>query len=159
MLDEKFLLTAALITLVALIRKPVMRAITRGLDNYIETIRNNISEAKSLKAEAEALLTQFQLEKSQFEKEISESLKAANIKAEQFTKQAQAELDELLRTRTEIAMQKIANYETAVLNEIRSNSVEIAVAAIRTILTEKVQPHLTEELVDQLVTTYQKRLN
>ncbi|GHC71271.1 F0F1 ATP synthase subunit B [Limoniibacter endophyticus] len=137
-MDATFWATVALVLFIAIVfyvKAPAM--LNKSLDARADRIRNELDEARRLREEAQQLVAEYQRKRKQAEKDAEDIVAAAKREAEQLTAEAKAKSEEYVARRTAMAEQKIAQAERDAVNEVRSNAVELAVEAARSVIAER----------------------
>ncbi len=158
--DATFWVLVALILftgLVLYLRAP--RMITRALDKRGEEINAELDEARKLREEAQAVLAEYQRKAREAEQEAEEIIEQARREGEAFAIDAQRRSDEYVERRTKIAEQKIEQAESVALQEVRSLSVDLAIAAAERVLAGKVKGAEAERLVTEAIAEAKTRLH
>ncbi|MCB2082054.1 MAG: F0F1 ATP synthase subunit B [Hyphomicrobiales bacterium] len=145
--DQTFWVGVAFIIFVALIYKPVGRLIGKGLDVYARRIRKELDEALKLKEKAQEVLASYEREHRNASKEIEKILAYAREEAERITISEKQKLEEAIKKRTEMALQKIAQAEASVLKELQDNAADMTISAARALIAE----HLSKEAAEELI--------
>ena len=125
------------------------RKIGGGLDKRAERISAELEEARKLRAEAEALLLEYERKRERAESEAAEIVAAAREEAERISKEAEIRLTEYISRRTASAEAKIAQAEEQAMTEVRDAAIAAAVKASETVLRGSVQGPLGEDLIKQ----------
>lgn len=133
--------------------------ITAALDNRAERIRRELEEARRLREEAQAVLAEYQRKRKEAEAEAETILSTAKVEAERMTAEARAALDEMIARRTAAAETKIAQAEAHAVAEVRARAAEVAVAAARVMLEDKVKGDVANQLLDEGIAAVKSRLN
>lgn len=158
--DASFWALVALVLFFAVIiyfRAP--GAITASLDKRSEAIRTELDEARRLREEAQALLAEYQRKAREAEQETEEIISQARREADAYAAEARQRTDEYVERRTRLAEQKIAQAEAQALAEVRSRSVDVAIAAAERILSERVTGKEAEALVSRSIDEVKAKLN
>jgi F-type H+-transporting ATPase subunit b len=134
------------------------KMITKALDDRIRAIEEELAEAKRLRAEAEALLVEYEQKRKSAEAEAADIVTAAQEDAKRLTAEAATSLTELIARRTKAVEEKIAQAEAAALAEVRAQSADVAIEAARVLLTRKVHEN-GDALVDKAIQDVGARLN
>lgn len=158
--DETFWVGTSFVLFVALVYKPVASFITKGLDNRADRIQKELDEALRLKEEAQALLASYQRKQQQAEADAKDIVTHAQEEAKRLLKEAEEELEASLNVRIEMAMKKIANYENSVVSEVRNNAVDVAIEAVKDLVTQRLEldPKAADSLVDDSIDNLSKKL-
>ena len=157
--DATFWATAALVVFLGLITYlKVPGMITKALDGRIKQIEDELAEAERLRAEAKALLDDYQRRREEATKEAESIVAAARDEAFRMTEEAGAALETLIARRTKAVEQKIAQAEAAAVGEVRARSADLAVEAAR-VLLQKQMSTSSDALVDKSIKEVADRLN
>ena len=131
----------------------------RALDSRAEAIRKELDEARKLREEAQALLSDYQRRTANAEAEAAEIIERAEIDAKRLAAEAQAALKESLERRTRMAEEKIARAEAQAVSEVRAAAVDRSIAAAEKILREKTAGADGERLVKSAIDALPAKLN
>ena len=159
-MDSTFWATVGLVVFLALIvflRVPGM--IGRNLDQRAERIRNELEEARKLREEAQQLLAEYQRKRKEAEQEAGEIVEAAKREAGHLVEDAKQRSQEYVARRTALAEQKIAQAERDAVNAVRSNAVDIAVAAATKLLEERADAGVKTQLFKSSLDDVKARMN
>lgn len=152
-------LVALIIFLGIILYVKVPGMVGKSLDDRADKIRNELEEARKLREEAQQLLAEYQRKRKEAEKEASEMVAAAKHEADAIVADAKQKTEDYVARRTTLAEQKIAQAEREAVNEVRSNAVEIAVAAAGKLLEEKMDTKTTASLFKSTLAEVKSRLN
>lgn len=144
---------------VALLARPVFRAITAALDLRREKIRARLEEAERLRTEAQEMLAAYQKKQRDALKEAEAIVAKAKAEAERLAAQASADLDEVLRRREQQAVERINQAETEALREVRDKAVDVAIAATRKLIRDNLSAKQASALIDQAIEDLPDRLH
>ena len=122
-----------------------------GLDRQIAGIRQQLDEAKALRAEAEALRDEYARKIADAEKTAAEMAEQANHEAEVIVAQARVDADELVNRRAKMAQDKIAAAERAAVNEVRARAAAAAADAASTLIADRLGPDADRALVNRTI--------
>lgn len=142
---------AMLVLLIILLAKKVPAMLVGGLDKQIADIRRQLDEAKTLRAEAEALRDEYARKIADAEKTAADMAAQANHEAEVIVAKANADAAELVGRRAKMAEDKIAAAERAALNEVRAKTAAAAAAAAATLIGERLGPDADRPLIDRTI--------
>lgn len=157
--DAAFWATAALVVFIGVVlylKVPAM--ITKALDGRIKQIEEELAEAERLRAEAKALLEDYQRRREDAEKEAEGIVAAARDDAFRMTEEAGAALDTLIARRTKAVEEKIAQAESAAVAEVRARSADLAIEAARVLLQNQMAKS-GDALLEQSIKEVADRLN
>ena len=129
------------------------------LDERAEQIRAELDEARRLREEAQALLTEYQKKREAAEEEAKAIVEQARREADSLASETRKSLIESLERRSRLVEDKIARAEAQAVAEVRSVAVDTAVAAAERVLAAKVSAQSGAPLVDQSIRALQGKLN
>jgi F-type H+-transporting ATPase subunit b len=159
-LDATFFAFVGLLLFLALVvylKVPGMMA--KSLDDRADQIRNELSEAKRLREEAQHLLAEYQRKRKEAEADAAHILAAAEREAEMFTAEAKKKTEEFVANRTAVSEAKIKQAEADAMKAVRSAAVDLAIAAAETVLVKKADAKLQSELFSNALGQVKARLN
>ena len=157
--DPAFWVTVAFIIVVGLLIKKLVPVVRTSLDKRAVEIREELNRAQALREEAQAVLAQYQKKQRESLKEADEIIQKANLEARRITKDAETQVEEALKKRTKLALDKIEQAERHALAEVQSKLVDITVAAAREIVTEKLDTKARDEMVAAAVQDIEQKLH
>ncbi|MDF1599584.1 F0F1 ATP synthase subunit B [Mesorhizobium sp. YIM 152430] len=159
-MDATFWATVALVIFLGLIvYLKVPGKIAGALDQRAERIRNELEEARRLREEAQQLLAEYQRKRKEAEQEAGDIVAAAKREANHLVEEAKARTQEYVARRTALAEQKIAQAERDAVNAVRSNAVDIAVAAAARLLDERADADVKAQLFKSSLDDVKARMN
>lgn len=144
---------------VAAIFKVAKKTITGALDGRAEDIRNSLDQAAGLREEAQQLLAEYQRKQRDAVKETEQMLAHARAEAERMAKEGAEKLEEALKRREQLAVEKIAQAETDAIREVRAISVDVAVAATRSLIASNMDAGKSGAMVDEAISDLSKKLH
>lgn len=151
-LDTTMWVAAAMaILLLVAIFKGVPKLIGGMLDKQIAAIRSRLDEAKSLRAEAEALRDEYARKIASVEQEAAAMVAHADEEAKSLIAKARADADDLVKRRAKMAEDKIAAAERAAIDEVRARTAAAATKAAAAIIAHKHDANADRALVDQTI--------
>ncbi|HEY0918824.1 ATP F0F1 synthase subunit B [Devosia sp.] len=136
----------------------VPKLITKMLDDRIKDIEAELAEAERLRADAKALLAEYEAKRENAEKEAEDIVASAREEAFRLTAEAKTSLETLVARRTRAVEDKIAQAEAQAVAEVRSRSADIAVEAARVLLQQQMAEK-GDALVEQSIKDVAARLN
>ncbi len=157
--SPEFWVSVGFVILMALVAKPIGRAFAAGLDARSERIRQTLDEAAGLREEAQHLLAEHQRKQRDVVRETEEMLAKATAEAERLAAEAAANLEITLGRREEMALEKIARAEAEALQQVREFAVDVAVAAIRKLITENLDEGHGSMLIDAAISELPDKLH
>lgn len=121
------------------------------LDQRIADTRRQLDEAKSIRAEAEALLAEAKRRHAASAGDAEAIVAHAEQEASALLSKAQADAATLIDRRGKMAEDKIAAAERAALVEVRAKTAEAATAAATVIIAERHGATADKALVDRTI--------
>jgi len=156
--SPEFWVAVGFLILVALIVKPAAKAITAALDGRIERIRGTIDDAANLREEAQHLLADYQRKQRDAAKEIDALIAGAEAEAKNLAAEAAARVEDALRRREQLAQEKIAQAEAEALHQVRDTAIDLAIAATRRLLAERLDAQAAARIADAAIAELPARL-
>jgi F-type H+-transporting ATPase subunit b len=131
--------------------KKVPGIITGGLDNKIAEIRKSLDEAKTLRAEAEALRAEYAAKIASAEKDAEAMLAGAREEADAILAKAEADGEVMVARRQKMAEDKIAAAERAAVAEVKARAVTAAAAASKLLIAKAHDGAADKALADEVI--------
>lgn len=151
-LDSYQWVALAMSVLIAVfIWKKVPGIITGGLDAKIAAIRSALDEAKTLRAEAEALRAEYAAKIASAEKDAEAMLAGAREEADAILAKAEADSEVMVARRQKMAEDKIAAAERVAIAEVKAKAVTAAAAASRRLIAERHDGAADKKLADEVI--------
>jgi F-type H+-transporting ATPase subunit b len=144
---------------VVLVLKLAGAKIAAALDAKIAQIRAEIETAERLKAEAQALLADFQQKQRDAEKTAADIIEAARKSAEGVHKMAEADLAESMARREAQLAERLKRIEEKAIADIQNHAADLAMQATREIVVKTLDEKAGGKLVDQAISSVAKYLN
>ncbi len=129
------------------------------LDKKIASIKAEIETAQRLKAEAQALLADYENRQRDAEKEAAALLASAKAQAKDIMARAERDLQEAIVRREQSLSDRIRRVEEGAVAEIRARAAELAVNATREIINRSLDEKAAVRLADDSMNTISKHLN
>src|SRR5690349_3259022 len=142
---------AMIAVFVLLLWKKVPAAIGRALDSKIDLIRNQLSEAESLRKEAEALKAEYEAKAASADKDREALLERARHEADEIVAKAKTDAEALVERRTRMAEDKIAAEERSAIEQLRASAAEAATKAAARLIAERHDAATESQLVDRAI--------
>jgi F-type H+-transporting ATPase subunit b len=142
---------AMLVFIAILIWKKVPGVIAGALDKQIADIRRQLDEAKSLRAEAEALRASYAAKMADAEGQSAAMLSHAQAEADALVAKAHTDAAELVERRGRMAEDKIAAAERAALAEVRAKAADAAARAAAELIATRHGAAADRALVDRTI--------
>ena len=159
-MDATFWAFVGLVIFIALmVYLKVPGMMTKALDDRSDQIRNELSEARRLREEAQRLLSDYQKKRGEAEQEAQAIVAAAHREAENLSAEAEEKTADYVRRRTALAEQKIGQAEAQAVAEVRAAAVDVAVAAAQRVLADKVSGKTQTDLFERSLDEVRQRMN
>lgn len=139
--------------------KPAKGMILGGIDGRIATIKQQISEAEALRAEAEAALAAARQSQAHVEEEAEALLAQARAEIAQFRDQAINDMMRLTDIRRDEAAAKITYAQAVAMAEIRIAAADLVVEASRRFVASHAGGAIGDRLIEQSISGLPSRLN
>ncbi len=156
---ETWVAVGFVLVIALLLWKGVPGMVGKMLDQRAAVISAELEEAKRLRIESAALLSDYQKRAASAEAEARSIVDAATAEAAQFQKDARAALEAQIARRAAAAQEKIAQAEAAALNEIRSLAADAAVGAAQKLITARLDEKRASGLIADSIKGVGDKLN
>lgn len=142
---------AALVVLIGMLVRGVPGAVARSLDARISGIRDQLDEARRLRAEAEALRAEYE-GRARSAHDDAETIRAhAQAEANDIIAKAKADAEVLMDRRARMAEDRIAAAERTALAEVRSLAADAAARAAALLIAEHHDAAADRTMVDRAI--------
>ena len=118
-----------------------------ALDARGRRIQAELDEAKRLREEAGRVLADYQRRRAEAESEAQAIIAAARDDAERVAREAQERMNEFVTRRTAAAETKIAQAETAAMQQVRAAAADAAIRTSEAILREEMRGDAGQDLL------------
>lgn len=125
---------AITIFFVLIVWKKIPAIFAKMLDDRSKEIEDQLENARSLHEEAAALLSKYERDQHEVEKQAAALMKNAEAEVKLMVSESKTQMEEMTKRRAEVAEQKITQAEAAALKEIRSLTVSVATSAARELI-------------------------
>ncbi|WP_394728068.1 hypothetical protein [Altererythrobacter sp. GH1-8] len=149
----KWVSVAMLVLFGIFVWKKVPGIVTGGLDKKIAEIKQQLDEAKSLRAEAEQLRDEYAAKIANAEKDAEAMVEGAQREADAILTKAEADSKAMVERRKRMAEDKIAAAEREALEDVRDSAIAAATAASRKIIAEKHDASADSKLADEVISS------
>jgi len=140
-----------LVLLLVALWKGVPKLITSGLDAKIADIKAQLEEAKTLRAQAEALRKEYADKIAGAEKDAASMLEHARHEAEAIIAKAEHDTIELIARREKMAEDRIGAAERSAVAELRTTAATAAAQAAQNLIRGGYSAEADKALVDQSI--------
>jgi F-type H+-transporting ATPase subunit b len=149
--DPTFWVAVSLAIFIALVWKPVATAVPKALDDRAAKIKAELDEAEKLRNEAQELLAQYQRKQREVAIEAESIVRHAREEAARMTEEGKAKLEAALKRREAAARARIRRAEEQAMGVVRSRAVDLAIAATRELLAQRLTPAKDDALIDRAI--------
>jgi F-type H+-transporting ATPase subunit b len=153
MIEAEFWVLVAFIIAISFLVYKVKDTIAGALDARAGKIKAELDEAQKLRDEAQAKLAEFQLKQRDALKEAEGIIALAMEEAQRLAAQGARDLEAAIERRRRMAQEKIALEEQKAMSDLRMAAVDVAVAALRRVLAEDLNPAQQSALIDNAINT------
>ncbi|CAI8330939.1 MAG TPA: ATP F0F1 synthase subunit B [Rhodobiaceae bacterium] len=159
MFDESFFVALAFATVIgAFLYLKLPQRVLAALDAKSAEIADELDQARKLRAEAEALLADYEERRKNAEKQAEEIVTEARATAQRMADEARTAMQAQLERRTQQAESKIARAEEQLVGEVRTAITRLAVDAAAQLIETGMSEQQAAMLVDQNITELKDRL-
>ena len=129
-----------------------------ALDARALRIRKELEEARQLREEAEKVLADYQRKLGDVVTEVDNITALAAKQAETLAAETRQSLKEYFDRRIKIAEEKITRAEMEAVRELRSDTVDAAIAAAQNLIAAKLTPDRAKKLVSTSIKALKSNL-
>jgi F-type H+-transporting ATPase subunit b len=145
------------VAVVVYFQAPAM--IAKALDERAARIKAELDEARRLREEAQALLSDYQRKRRDAVREADEIIALAREEAERLGKETRAALDETVERRMRATEAKIAQAEAQAVDEVRAAAADAAIRAAETVISKTMTAKMRAELIASGIEEVKGKLN
>jgi F-type H+-transporting ATPase subunit b len=149
--DPTFWVAVAFVIFIAILARPIAKAVPKALDERALKIKRDLDEAERLRIEAQDLLAEYQRKQRDAVREAGEIVAHARAEAARLTEDGRKRLEQSLKRREQLAVERIARAETAALAEVRAKAIDVAIEATRRLLAERAAGAKADTLIDAAI--------
>ncbi|MEO0356954.1 MAG: F0F1 ATP synthase subunit B [Pseudomonadota bacterium] len=131
----------------------------RMLDDRATTISAELDEAKTLREEAQALLTSYERKQAEVQVQADRIVASAKEEAEAAAEQAKADISASVARRVAAAEEQIAAAEAAAVKEVRDHAVIVAIGAAQDMIAKKMTAKDGNSLIDDAIAQVGEKLH
>lgn len=149
--DYGWVALAMAILLGVMLWQNVPGMLTRGLDAKIQAIREQLEEAKSLRAEAEVLRDEYAAKIAGAESDAEAMMEGAKREAADILSKAEADSEAMIARRQRMAEEKIAAAEREAIAEVREKAADAAAKASHALISQRHDASADAKLADEVI--------
>ncbi|MBI1417600.1 MAG: F0F1 ATP synthase subunit B [Limimaricola sp.] len=158
--NTEFVVTIAfLVFLGVLFYFKVPRIIAGLLDKRAETISKDLSEARALREEAQALLASYERKQREVKDQAERIIAGAREEAASAAEAAKAEIAASVARRLAAAEDQIKSAEDAAVKEVRDRAISVAMSAAREVIAAQMTATAANKLFDEALATVEAKLH
>ena len=155
-LSAEFWVAMSFVLTVVMLFRPVGKMVVKGFKKRSMSISKRISDAVSLKEEAQKMLAEYERKFRGAEKEAKNILIRSEKEIEVMKKDALAKLDAEMITREADAKMRLKTAEERASKEIASKTAEITMSVVKTILNDSLNDKALDQLIDLSIDELEK---
>jgi F-type H+-transporting ATPase subunit b len=116
------------------------------LDEQIERVKKELSDAIELKEEANALLAEYERKKEDAEKEAETIIANAKERAKNYEQSALAKSEEIIKRQEAQSVEKINQAEIQAMSRIRKSIIEKSIDSAEKLVSEKISSKKSDQI-------------
>lgn len=133
--------------------------ISKMLDDRSTGIQSELSEARALRDEAQALLASYERKHKEVQAQADKIVAQAKADAEAAADQARADLARSIERRMASAEDQIESAQASAIKEVRDSAVTVAIAAARDVIAKQMTAADVNKLVDDAIDQVEAKLH
>lgn len=158
--DPEFWVGVGFVLVIAiLVWQGVPKMVAKMLDSRAASIAAELAEARRLREEAAALLADYKIKAAGAEREAESIILEARAEVARFSEVSRADLKAQIERRAQTAQDKIAQAETAAMNEIRALAADAAIAAAQKLIQARMDEQRAGHLIADGIKDLGAKLN
>ena len=116
------------------------------LDEQIERVKKELSDAIELKEEANTLLAEYERKKEDAEKEAETIIANAKVRAKNYEQSALAKSEEIIKRQETQSIEKINQAEIQAMSKIRKSIIEKSIDSAEKLVSEKISSKKSDQI-------------
>jgi F-type H+-transporting ATPase subunit b len=129
------------------------------LDKRADTIRSELSEARTLREEAQSVLATFERRQKEVQQQAARIVEAARKDAEVEAAAARQALLATVERRLAAAQEQIASAQASAERDVRDQAIKVAVAAAQHVIAAQMTAASANKLIDGAIAEVQDKLH
>ena len=150
-LEAEFWVGAAFVLVVCMLARPVGKAVLGLLRKRGEDIAKRISDAVSLKEEAQKMLAEYERKFRGAEKEASEMLARSEREVEALKKDTLAKLEADMAKREKEVRNHLELAGDEASRDVAMRTADLTIAAVKKILADKMDEKIQDKMIDEAI--------
>lgn len=157
--SANFWILIAFVTFVGVFGRAAWRRIKQTLDDRGARIKAELDEAQRLREEAQSVLADYERRRKAAEEEARQMVEHAQAEAERQAEEAKVALEESMKRRTELAMQRISQAEAEAMREVRQTAAALAVQAAGRLVRENMDEARADQMIEESIKEVREKLH
>ncbi|MDA9651115.1 hypothetical protein N9T16_00330 [Pelagibacteraceae bacterium] len=116
------------------------------LDEQIERVKKELSDAIELKEEANTLLAEYERKKEDAEKEAETIIANAKVRAKNYEQSALTKSEEIIKRQEAQSIEKINQAEIQAMSKIRKSIIEKSIDSAEKLVSEKISSKKSDQI-------------
>lgn len=133
--------------------------VSKMLDERSTGIQSELSEARALRDDAQALLATYERKHKEVQAQADKIVAQAKVDAEAAAEQARADLARSIERRIASAEEQIVSAQASAIKEVRDTAVTVAVSAARDVIAKQMTAADGNKLVDDAIAQVDAKLH
>jgi F-type H+-transporting ATPase subunit b len=129
------------------------------LDKRADTIRSELSEARTLREEAQSILASFERRQKEVQEQAERIIEAARQDAEVEAVAAREALFATVERRLASAQEQIASAQAAAERDVRDQAIKVAIAAAQSVISAQMTAASANKLIDTSILEVEAKLH
>lgn len=152
-------LLAFIVFIGVLIYFKVPAMISALLDKRADTIRAELTEARALREEAQALLARYERKQKDVQAQADRIVANAKDEATKAAAQAKEDIIASVARRLATAEEQIASAQAAAVRDVRDRAVSVAIAAAQEVIAAQMTAAQGNKLIDDAIAVVEAKLH
>jgi F-type H+-transporting ATPase subunit b len=153
--DAKALLALSTILLIIIAFRPLIRKVKSALEHRQQLISKQLSEAESLRIEAEQLLANYQRKHQEAVEEARRMLEDAEEQVRILAAKAEKDIEETIQRRMRAASERIEIKEKQVIEAAYSQAITLAVKVTEQVISQQMDSSAHQQFIKAMVQNIQ----
>lgn len=129
------------------------------LDKRADTIRSELSEARTLREEAQSILASFERRQKEVQEQAERIIEAARQDAEVEAVAAREALFATVERRLAAAHEQIASAQAAAERDVRDQAIKVAIAVAQSVISAQMTAASANKLIDTSILEVEAKLH